>query len=354
MDDRNQYNNEGTPVSSGYEHHMYTPPPRRPKPWGRLALFMIVLGVFLFAVGWISGSRGGRVYFDRGIRVVSIPQEAQGQAMDMNFSNRVNSISVNTISDGIVFIPTSDAAPRITYSDNSRVSINEADGRLEINVRAVNSINIVGGNVTRSTRWQFMGFGRQGVSWNRANNTRFLDFDFDFANFSFSNISGAIRIYVPSTVHTIEARTTSGSIRMDDIDTSLLNLRSTSGRVTVEGGTHENSHLQSTSGSVNGDATFAGDLYARSTSGSVNIQDNSTSHRHVAGSSGIQLRSTSGSVNFSTRAPVSDFRYSLSSTSGSMRVDGSRLSGRSNSGGSGAVPINASSTSGSVRLDFGR
>ena len=95
--------------------------------------------------------------------------------------------------------------------------------------------------------------------------------------------------------------------------------------------------------------TFAGDIYARSTSGSVRIEDHNTSHRDT---SSIQLHATSGSVNFDTRAPISDFRYELSVSSGSMRVDGSRLDGRSANGGTGNTLINARSTSGSIRLNF--
>jgi len=341
----NNYNNEETPIYDELTTE-------RSFPWGKLAVFFILLGACLFGLGWLSGSRGGRVYFSGGVRVIShsqVVEEHGEQAMDMIFGSHINAITANTVSNGIVFIPTSGNEIRVTYANHREVSVNEVDGRLHVDVRIANSTTTFGGIVTRR---QFLNFGRQGVSWNRVNDTRFLEFNFDFANFSVT--SNAVRIYVPSSVLDIEARSVSGSVRIDGVNTTNLNLQTTSGRVTVEGGTHENSHLRSTSGSVNANAYFAGDLYARSTSGSVNITDRSTLHRHVAGSEGIRLRSTSGSVNFSTRAEISDFRYNVSVVSGSMRVDGSRVSGRRASGGSGAVPLDVSTTSGSVRVSFGQ
>jgi len=349
MDELRQHDNNGTIASTWDESPIYKPR----KPWGRIAVFLIIIGVILFAAGWASGSRGGRVYFENGLRVVSFPLEAHEpaiNAVDLNFSSNIHSVIVNATSCAIRIIPTSDATPRVTASDDRRLTINERNGRLYVDSRAAGTTIANGVNV-RWNRVGIMNMGTLGVSWNRVNNTSFMDFNFDFSNFSFTNLSNTIRVYVPSTVAAVEARSTSGSVRMEGVSTTQLNLRSTSGSVGLEGGTHENTHLQSTSGSVRANAYFAGDIYARSTSGGVNVQDSSTSHRNT---NSIQLRSTSGSVRFETRAPVSDFRYDLSVTSGSMRIDGARLDGRRASGGSGNVPITARSTSGSVHLDFSR
>jgi len=349
MDELRQHNN-GTPTMDTWsESPIYRP--RRP--WGRIAVLLIILGVILFAVGWASGSRGGRVYFENGLRVVTFPLETHEptiSAVDLNFSSNIHTVVVNATSCAIRIIPTSDATPRVTASDDRRLTVNERNGRLYVDSRAAGNTIINGVNV-RWNRVGIMNMGTFGVSWNRVNNTSFMDFNFDFSNFSFTNLGNTIRVYVPSTVATIEARSTSGSVRMEGVSTTQLNLRSTSGSVALEGGTHGNTHLQSTSGSVRANAQFAGDIYARSTSGSVNVQDYSTSHRNT---NSIQLRSTSGSVRFETRAPITDFRYDLSVTSGSMRVDGSRLDGRRASGGSGNTPITARSASGSVHLDFSR
>jgi len=317
-------------------------------PWGLASIVLIILGVVLFAAGWATGSRGGRVYFDRGIRVVSHSQDDTSQErVDLNFSNRFTSIQATAGSRNITFVPTNEPNVRVTSNYRRDLETSEQGGRLYVNARSQTNINFMGSN----RRWSFMSFGSQGISWNRVDGTNFLDFNFDFNNFSLSSLNDTIRIYVPSGVNDIYGRVNSGNVHAYNINTTELSLRANSGRVSVEGGTHTNAHLQTTSGTVRGDAFFS-DLYARTTSGNVNITDRSTSHNSPQG--GIQLRATSGNVNFTTNAPISHFRYNLSISSGNMRVDGNRYSGRRTSGGNGATQIDASTTSGNVRLDFGR
>jgi len=338
----NDLNNNNMP-----QEHLDTTPERRHFPWVRIAMLCLLLGAGLFAAGWISGSRGGRVYFDRGIRVAAADSPDMAGYTDQSFRN-VHTIVANTTSCGIRIEPGD--VTRVVASDR-RVNIRESDGRLYIDARqSSGTIQSTGVNVNRS-RLSLLSIGSNGVTWSRTGDTAFLDFNFDFSNFSFRNMSNAITIYVPDTVNHINAASTSGSVRMDGVNTTELYLRSTSGGITVDGGVHENTRLRSTSGRVRANVYIAGDFYARSTSGGVAVQDYSTSHRNTGGN-GIQLSSTSGSVNFDTRAPISDFNYSLSVTSGGMRVDGNSISGRNASGGNGPVRINASSTSGSVRLNF--
>jgi len=345
MDEHILHDNDNWPV---------TPPPEdRRKPrikWTSIAVFFIIIGAGLFSAGWVSGSRGGRIYFSNGLTIVPHTQElAPPHALDLSSSSNINAITVTSASNGVVFVSSPDTAPRVIHPDSRYVNVSEADGRLHVDVRSANNINILGINAGRT---RIANFDSPGVTWHRTSATPFLDFNFDIANFLSSNVTNTVRIYVPDAVNEIEARSASGSIRMDGISTSSLTLQASSGRVTVEGGTHGNSRLQSASGSINGNAHFAGDLYARSSSGSINIQDRSISHRLV--DNGIQLRSSSGSINFSTQAPISNFNYSISVSSGSIRVDDSRISGRRASGGNGAVPIDASASSGSIRLDFGQ
>jgi len=348
MGDSRQYNNSamGSWSDSPYDK------PR--KPWGRIALFLIILGAVLFAAGWLSGSRGGRVYFENGIRIATYPletHETSATAANLTFGSNIHTVTVNTTSCAIRIVPTSSDTVQVVSIDSRRVTVDETDGRLYVRARHTGGMQVVNGVNVNIRRGSLFSVGTLGVSWNRTNDARFLDFNFDPSSFSFANFNNTIRVYVPDRVQYIEARSTSGSVRLENVSTRRLNLRSTSGSVGVEGGTHENASLQSTSGSVRANGYIVGDIYARSTSGSVNIQDYSTSHRNT---NAIQLRSTSGSVRFETRAPLTDFRYDLTVTSGSMRVDGRRIDGRRTSGGNGTTPITARSTSGSVQLYFSR
>jgi len=340
-----QFNNNNQPIVEEtvdrYE--------RRSIPWVKIALLCMLAGVILFAAGWATGSRGGRVYFDRGLRVVSypLPDDAEsGRTVDFTSTNQVREIVANSLSNSITFIPTTDNTVRVVGVD---VRVSEANGVLNIDARPVGSV-ITGSNFSWSRGGAFV--GRHGMGWVREGDRRFFDFNFDFSNFwQFGGISNAVRVYVPSGVSVIEARSVSGSVRIENINTTSLNLQSTSGSVNVNGGTHADTRLQSTSGSVRFEGHLTGSLEARSTSGGVRVTDYST---QFAAGSEINLRSTSGSVRFTTAAPASAFRYSMSVTSGSMRVDGNRISGRNTHGGSGDIPINASSTSGGVTLEFGR
>ena len=340
-----QFNNNNQPIVEEtvdrYE--------RRNIPWVKISLLCMLAGVILFAAGWATGSRGGRVYLDRGLRVVSypLPDDAEsGRTVDFTSTAQVREIVANTISDSITFIPTTDNAVRVVGMD---VRVTETNGVLNVDARPVGSV-ITGTNFSWFRGGAFV--GRHGMGWVREGDSRFFDFNFDFSNFwQFGSISNAVRVYVPSGVNVIEARSVSGSVRIEDISTTSLNLQSTSGSINVNGGTHADTRLRSTSGSVRFDGNLTAGIDASSTSGSVRITDNST---QFAAGSEISLRSTSGSVSFTTAAPASAFSYSMSVTSGSMRVDGNRISGRNTSGGSGNIPINARSTSGGVTLEFGR
>jgi len=352
MDEQNMRdfnNNDGAQIIAELERDVR--PPRRHMNWGMISLVLIILGVVLFAAGWASGSRGGRVYFNRGIRVVSHPQDIPQESGYFNFAGQFTAIHAHATARNVTFVHTNEPTVSIVTNNSRNLRINEDSGRLEIDARVNQGVTFAGTNMRR---WQFLNFGSHGVSWNRVDGVRFLDFNFDFANFSLRNMGDGLRIYVPSGVTDISTTITSGNVRMYDISTTTLDLRTTSGRVAVEGGTHESARLRTTSGNVSGNAYFPGNLYARTTSGNVNITDHSTAHNTPQGGDGIQLRATSGNVNFSTNAPASQFSYNLSATSGSMRVNGNRYNGRRASGGSGATPIDASTTSGNVRVDFGR
>jgi len=316
-------------------------PPHKPRiKWNALALACIVLGILLFCAGWLSGSRGGRIYFRNGITIVTHEEMAENaRAVDLTFANTFSEITVDSGSGRVVLVPTQDARISVVRPYARQIDINENGATLEISARSGNHIGLFN-----------FGLSSHGFARNRGDRTLFLDLNFDFANFTLRNISNELRVYVPASVNEINVRTYSGSINMEDINTNSLNLRASSGRINLTGGTHSNVRMQTSSGSINGNAYFTGDIYARASSGRVSIQDNSTSHSNV--NNGIRLGASSGSVTFSTRAPINDFSYSISVSSGSMRVDGSRISGRSTSGGAGRVPINVSTSSGSANLNF--
>jgi len=367
----------------------YTPVPHpRRWSWGIIAVVFILLGAGLFAIGWLSGTRGGRIYFDRGIRVETNEETSDLSGGEFYFDSNIHSIEANATTRNIRIIPTSESHVRVVIPYGLRPNITESNGALNIDARSGTTI---GGDGIRWQRVQFFGLGHsRGVTWNRFNNTTFLDFNFDFSRSPYSNLGNAIRVYVPHAVDNINVRGTTSSVNVDNISTGQLRVQTTTGRITINGGTHGNSHLQTTTGainanahfaedlyvrattgrvtvngevhgnsrlqtttgSVNASAYFAGEIYVRATTGRVTVEDNNRERR--IGNESIQLRTTTGSITFTTRASINDFRYSVSVSTGSMRVNDNRISGRSASGGTGSTPISASATTGSVRLNFGR
>jgi hypothetical protein len=340
MDELRQRDNNGTETNT-WEAKPYR---RAPVAWGRIAVLLIILGAVLFAAGWALGSRGGRVYFENGLHVTTVPTgeyTAENIAETVVLNENVHTIRVNGTSNAIHFVPTTDRAARV-QTNNRNVIINEANGVLDIRVERA---------AERRFRGGIFNVGNLGVTWNRAEGRRFLEYNFDFGNISFENVNNAIRVYVPEHVRVIDARSTSGRIRLENVNTAQLSLSTTSGSINIDGGINENARFQTTSGSVRANGYFNGNIYARTTSGGINIEHYGASHP-VADS--IQLSSTSGTLRFATNAPLSDFSYNLSVTSGSMRVNEDRLSGRNVSGGRGNISITARATSGSIRLNFGR
>jgi len=315
-------------------------------PWFKLALVLIILGAIILAVGLLTGSRGGRVHFSGGFRIETYPLEDQSHVGFVEFTatEQVREIVVSAVSESVTLVPTSASVPSVTGRD---IEITVQNGVMTVSRVGM---NIFGGNF-RHTRIGIFNFGNTGIAWVRDNNESYLDINYDWRN-PFRGINqGGIRVYVPDNVEIVNARSVSGSVRLSDISTSDLTLNATSGSVRVEGGTHNDVTLRSVSGSVRFDGYIGGSLNASSTSGSVNVSDSSRSYG--AGET-ITLRSVSGSVTFTTSAPASNFNYSVSSVSGSMRVDGDRIDGRRGSGGTGSVPVDASTTSGSIRIEFGR
>jgi|GEM_PF-2548839 len=355
--------------------------------WSKCAGVLISLGVVLFVVGWLTGARGGRVYFDGGLRVTTLSaEEREPMEVGLGFDTNIIEVVVNTSSSPIRFVPSTTDNVVVTARDSNQLSTRESGNRLYVNAHPAGNMQILNGVHWR--RGSVMSFGNFGVSWNRVNDDRFVEFNFSPSVFRRSNFTNAVYVYVPAGMQVIEGRaasgsiraenvsanrltlransgsvtvdggtfgetrlnTTSGSVRLLNSSTDSLEMRANSGSVTVDGGTHGNTQLNTTSGSISGDAIFTGDIYARANSGRVRITDGSTSRS----TGNIELRATSGRVEFTTAAPASDFNYRVNVTSGRMDINGTRHGGRSTSGGTGNVPIDARTNSGGVTLSFGQ
>jgi len=333
-----QYNN------SMWDEHI--PPKRTPKNWGRIAVKLIIIGLLLFAVGWATGARGGRVYLfgPGGFSIVANHTSSDTtlpSAINLTAENVVHSLTVNASSGSIQLYATD--SDRLQVAGSRRgITINEDSGHFYLDARNTTThIGIIGGN-------------NLGVNIVRGrehghNQYTAIEFNFDRRNFT-RQIGSGVRIYVPSSVQNIYAHTRSGSVLISDISTNQLHLQTRSGSVRLEGGTHANTHLETSSGGIRANGRFTGDITANTRSGSVRVYDYNSSQVNNT----VRLYARSGGVRYYSSAPRSNFSYNLSVRSGSMRIDNNRLSGRDYSGGSGNSEVIATTRSGSIQLNFGR
>jgi len=316
------------------------PPVRRRINWTTLAIICILLGAGLFVAGWLSGSRGGRIYFDNGVNVVAYQrgERSWGETESTNITGRFTAISVEASSAAIEFVPTTANSPQVVAPNHFDVSYSQNGGNLSITITNTTNFTLIGG-----------------ASWGR---NGFSILDFNFSGNPFTSGSNTVRVYVPASVTDITARTSSGRIQLDGVSTNQLDLRASSGRLAVNGGNHRNTTLQTTSGSIRVEAHLLGNIEARASSGSININDLNTSHANRADNMQIHLRTSSGSIRFNTRLAYEDFLYGASVSSGSIRIDDGRIRGGRNiqggTSGNGNATIIASASSGSIRLNFGQ
>ncbi len=146
--------------------------------------------------------------------------------------------------------------------------------------------------------------------------------------------SGSVRLSRDVTADAVFLKSTSGSVRAEgNIKSSdILTALSTSGSVRLHNIEAKSCDLSSTSGSVNADSIVVEDYDIRCSSGSIRIGE-------ISG--GGRMKSTSGSVTATLISPVGD--VSASSSSGSVRL---------------TVPSSTEftfqghSSSGSVKTDF--
>jgi len=282
--------------------------------WNKIALSLILLGAIMFGIGWISGSRGGSLLIEDGrLRVLpNRPGEIESAFMEIPDGERFTDIRISATSATIAVVP--------------------ADPGLPLSVQLTNlnaTVEYLGSQLILDTR-----------DHERRRGFRILDFG-PFA------LPHEITVHLPAGLaDSVRITSTSGNIRMDGISAATLELRSTSGSVTGRNLNFTNGTLESTSGNININDVGWNNINVQSTSGRIRI----TGADIREGSTRLQV--TSGNINLEVSGRRDDFTYSFTSVSGSVRVNGERLRGRTGSGGRGGHPITMNVTNGNIRLNF--
>lgn len=203
-----------------------------------------------------------------------------------------------------------------------------------------------------------------------------------FTLMMFSFEESYVKIYYKddNQLENVSLQTTSGSVYVNDVNAKKLVTKSTSGAQNISNivandftvnGTSGSIKLnnvncdevsvENTSGSIKVDDITSKNIYVKNTSGSIKLYDVNSNKTTLKGTSGsiylqgelkgkTQVKNTSGSVRVHTSLPKSDYGYSLSTTSGSTKVNDETFKG--STGDIRENFIDAAASSGSVKIYF--
>ncbi|MCL2217505.1 MAG: DUF4097 domain-containing protein [Defluviitaleaceae bacterium] len=364
MEDNRQFNNDGTPVGgTSTEPTMYEPTsPYEPEfrkrhrfAWNKIALFLLISGGIIFGLGWATGARGGGIVFENGRLNVATNANHETVQMSISGSEAITQINITATSANIIVEPGPSLS--VSLSNISRDAVQYSGNTLTINAPGTATTQ---GQFGMNTTVQFFSFG---LSPGRAE-IRIQVPPEQVESLTLSGTSGNVTVRNINTT-TLYASSRSGNIRLNNIHAQTLSAASTSGNVRGENMHFSIGNLQSTSGNVVVEDISWDALTARSTSGNVRISD-AYIHLGRMEDGETLIQSTSGNANLDASNRRRDLAFSLTSRTGTVRVDGQRYGSSVNNSSAGGVMnvdpagnittcthlIRMSTTSGNVRLNF--
>ena len=337
-------------------HHPTPRHPRRRFFSAKTAIALIVIGAII-TMGARAMGTPHRVSWDNGFSVARYDNVAP--ATEHQFAPNITSINITANSANIDIVQTNASDITVTTSNIAEPSVTASGNHLTIATQATTTIS--GENISVNT----INMGFINIQRQNRNGRRSLSVT---PNTGIQR-NPRVRVYLPAAVDlsTLDIRTTSGTIRIDDTAAGGLTLRSNSGNIHLNRVTGNNLTATQTSGTFNAtDASFdtlhttansgnmtiggtiRGDIYAQRTSGNIRI-----TNQHPHGNNLI-LHTNSGNINYQTASPFENLSYSLRSNSGNIHLDNLRTQGRGASGtvGNGNHNIDIRVTSGNARLNF--
>ncbi|MCL2572018.1 MAG: DUF4097 family beta strand repeat-containing protein [Defluviitaleaceae bacterium] len=379
-----QYSNSNSLQQQPIESH--EPIVRRWRsPSLRLAFLLLLLGAALFGLAWANGARGGIIYWQNGrFNITTFNRSSQAdETVEMTIDERVggfHTVNINATHRNVTVLPGSTDRTQYTGTPNVDISMEngiltigqlttgtsfsvvhmdfspgssrdiriylpywffqQPNSRLQVrtttgNIRIEGNFNTVDASSTT---------GRIQINDNEAimntltlrsttgnmtvNNIYFVD------QLSAQATTGNITVNnIQNPVNSVSLRATTGQIRTENIDAYTLQIQTTTGRIGVSNATWFNLDIRATTGRIG-----VGNGYAQSAEGSLTQ---------------TQISATTGSVSLEMRNNQDDFRFNMTSSTGRLRLNGSRLADRGTIGmGTGVNTIDIRTTTGSIDLDF--
>jgi len=301
----------------------------------RLAVLLIVLGGTMFGAAWLAGARGGVIYWQNGRFNAEIHRRGGVAPSEIDLrTENFTEIYVRTSSASVTVLPTREN-PRVEYTGIFDVSTS-------------GGVLSVIDNTSASRPFSLLNFGFTPGRRVRV----YLPYDM-YQQISLNVRTSSGRIFIEGGVFDdVTATSSSGRIQIKNVDAlGNLTVNSSSGRISAENVSVQGDILaQTSSGGIRMENAAWDNLTASSSSGRINITDG----RASAGSD-IRVTSSSGGVSLEIMNRRDDFVISMRSNSGSLRLDGERIRDRSLAGmgvGTGDGTIYIRTSSGRATLDF--
>ena len=354
MEDNRQFNNDGTPIQPSEEPTLLPEaeiPRKRRRPWNKIALFLIVLGLAVFGIGWATGARGASIVFSGGWFHVITTDDDTHTFMGVENFYEITHIYINAASARITIVPTSQPNEilGIGLRNISKDAVESSGNTLTINALG-EPLRADYIQFDRGATIQLFGLG---VSPGRRE----------------------IRIQVPPhQMDSINIRSTSGNIFVEEVHPSHLEIHSSSGNINMEDIRAETLSIRSTSGNIRGENLHFSEGSLQSTGGNIIIEDISWSGLSATATSGnvrlsearifpvqglaTSAQTTSGNVRLEISNRWPDFSYNIRTNTGNVRIEGEGTRIRNSrrgeqTAGNGDHMIYLRTTSGNIRFYFG-
>jgi len=368
--DGKQFDNNGNPVENNQDiqqdvqpevyptpaYGMAPPTGRRRIRWIPLALVLIVLGGMMYGTAWVTGSRGGSVYFQDGrLRVRAANRRGNNRTeitLPAGAANARN-LTLDVRSTNITIVPTNGAMAMVVYGDIEH-NVRYAGGTLYIETPPFHTrdIQFFGGDFNRREIRLYVPRNMDvqviGITASTGNIT--IE-GFNGRELNLNVTSGNIRLRDIQATQT-HIRAVTGNITIDHLSANTLDTRSTSGNVRINDSDITNTDISLTTGNIHINGGTFTHLYTNSTSGNINVNASAYS----GGTAQVDTRT--GTVRLTLRGADTPLRgirdnHNLQARTGNIRINGNRTNGNSNVSSADAnFHVHARTTSGNIHVDY--
>lgn len=289
----------------------------------KIFISIIIIGVILALVGLII------IDFD--FKNLVHADDADYTLSEESTDAETNRVIVEADDRIIKFARATGQDINYTYyqSDDDKVTVSQNNGTLRIEAQL-------------DRKWKWFNFSR--VSPKVRTITISVPETFD-GKIEVKTSNGSIYVNNLGTIESLDLRSSNGSIEVDKVSaTKNSNLKTSNGTISVEDSSfYADLNMQTNNGKVKTERVIAVRIEGQSSNGNVNLMNTECND--------ITAKTSNGSVNISAKGKFEDYEVRVSTSNGTIRVNGTKVSSQTiNSGQS--KTIRATTSNGSIDVDF--